>query len=98
MEQINRFVTLAHSGRFYFTDLCEQFGISRKTGYKHLARYAACGMAGLQPLSSRPHRSPDRTAAAVEALILSERRAHRTWGPKKRKRPVGGPMVKMGHC
>lgn len=41
MEQINRFVVLAQSGRFSLTDLCEQFGISRKTGYKHLSRYAA---------------------------------------------------------
>jgi hypothetical protein len=41
MEEINRFVVLAQSGRFTVTDLCEQFGISRKTGYKHLARYAA---------------------------------------------------------
>ncbi len=38
MEEINRFIQLARSGRFYLTDLCEQFGISRKTGYKHLER------------------------------------------------------------
>ncbi len=37
MEEINRFVILARSGRFTVTELCEQFGISRKTGYKHLA-------------------------------------------------------------
>ena len=40
MEEIIRFVTLANSGRFTLTDLCEQFGISRKTGYKHLERFA----------------------------------------------------------
>lgn len=83
MEQINRFIALAQSGRFYFADLCEQFGISRKTGYKHLSRYAASGFSGLQPRSSRPHRSPDRTSEQIEAWILAERRAHRTWGPKK---------------
>ena len=44
MEEINRFVVLAQSGRFSVTDLCEQFGISRKTGYKHLERYAANGL------------------------------------------------------
>ena len=38
MEEINRFVVLAQSGRFSVTDLCEQFGISRKTGYKRLKR------------------------------------------------------------
>ena len=35
-EEINRFVVLANSERFTVTDLCEQFGISRKTAYKHL--------------------------------------------------------------
>ncbi|WP_160164612.1 helix-turn-helix domain-containing protein [Pedosphaera parvula] len=41
MEEIIRFVMLARSARFTVRELCEQFGISRKTGYKHLARYAA---------------------------------------------------------
>lgn len=83
MEEIIRFVTLAKSGRFTLTDLCEQFGISRKTGYKHLDRYAAGGLKALQPRSHRPHSFPQRTEADVEALILAERRLHRTWGPKK---------------
>jgi transposase InsO family protein len=83
MEEINRFVVLAQSDRFTVTELCEQFGISRKTGYKHLDRCATGGLKGLQPRSHRPHQFPQRTAAAVEALILAERRRHRTWGPKK---------------
>jgi transposase InsO family protein len=62
---------------------CEQFGISRKTGYKHLGRYASDGLKGLQARSHRPHRFPQRTQEAVEALIIAERRLHRTWGPKK---------------
>ena len=45
MEEINRFVILARSGRFTVTDLCEQFGISRKTGYKYLERYVCEGLA-----------------------------------------------------
>jgi len=83
MEEINRFVILARSGRFTVTDLCEQFGISRKTAYKYLERYAVYGLAGLQPRSHRPHHFPQRTDEAVEALLLAERRLHRTWGPKK---------------
>ena len=63
--------------------LSRQYGVSRKTAYKHLARYEADGLKGLQPRSHRPHRSPQRTEADVEALILAERRLHRTWGPKK---------------
>lgn len=83
MEEIIRFVMLAQSGRFTVTDLCEQFGISRKTGYKHLERYAASGLKGLQPRSHRPHQFPQRTDEALEALIVKERRRHHTWGPKK---------------
>jgi hypothetical protein len=33
MEEIIRFVVLAQSARFAMSELCEQFGISRKTGY-----------------------------------------------------------------
>jgi transposase InsO family protein len=83
MEEIIRFVMLAQSARFTVTELCEQFGISRKTGYKHLERYAAGGLKGLAARSHRPHEFPQRTDAAVEGLILAERRLHRTWGPKK---------------
>lgn len=83
MEEIIRFVMLARSGRFTVTELCAQFGISRKTGYKYLDRYAANGLKGLALRSHRPLRFPQRTAGAVEALILAERRLHRTWGPKK---------------
>jgi transposase InsO family protein len=83
MEEINRFVILARSGRFTVSDLCEQFGISRKTAYKHLERYAAEGLAGLRPRSHRPHQFPQRTDEVVAEFILAERRLHRTWGPKK---------------
>jgi transposase InsO family protein len=86
MEEIARFVMLARSDRFTITDLCAQFGISRKTAYKHLERYAAEGMKGLQPRSHRPHAFPQRTDEAVEALVVAERRRRRTWGPKKLQR------------
>jgi transposase InsO family protein len=83
MEEITRFVMLAQSDRFTLTELCEQFGISRKTGYKHLERYAASGLKGLALRSHRPHHFPQLTDEVVEALIIAERRLHRTWGPKK---------------
>ncbi len=48
MEEIIRFVMLAQSARFTVSELCEQFGISRKTGYKYLDRYAGDGLKGLK--------------------------------------------------
>jgi transposase InsO family protein len=83
IEETIRFVMLARSARFTVTDLCEQFGISRKTAYKHLARYEDEGMKGMQARSHCAHHFPHRTNTEVEALILAERRLHRTWGPKK---------------
>ena len=83
MEQIQPFVSLAQTERFTLTELCAQFGISRKTGYKHLKRCALGGFKALEPRSSRPLCSPARTDEAVTELILLERRLHRTWGPKK---------------
>jgi len=83
MDEIIRFVSLAQTDRFTITELCVQFNISRKTAYKHLERYATGGMAALAPRSHRPHRFPQRTDAAIEQLIVAERRLHRTWGPKK---------------
>ena len=77
MEEIVRFVTLAQSDRYTVTELCEQFGISRKTGYKHLERYAASGLKGLRPRSHRPHGCPQRTVAEVEALVIAERHLQR---------------------
>ncbi len=53
MDEIIRFVMLAQSARFTVSELCEQFGISRKTGYKYLDRYAADGLKGLAVRSHR---------------------------------------------
>jgi putative transposase len=56
MDEITRFVMLAPGKRFTVSERCAQFGIRRKTGHKHLERYAADGLQGLQPRSHRPHR------------------------------------------
>jgi transposase InsO family protein len=83
MEETMRFVSLAASGRFTITELCADFGVSRKTAYKHLRRYAVEGLKGLHPRSCRPHHCPQRTAAEVEQRVVTARQRHRTWGPKK---------------
>ena len=83
MNEKERFVMLAQTGRFTITDLCKDFGISRKTGHKYLHRYEHEGRAGLVDRSRRPKSCPFATVDSVEALILKERRKHPTWGPKK---------------
>src|SRR2546427_8698720 len=58
------------------TELCARYGVSRKTGYKWLARYADVGVAGLAERSRAPHRCPHRIAPAVAAAIVEARRQH----------------------
>lgn len=57
MADRERFVLLAQTGRFTVTDLCTDFGYSRKTVRKHLRRYQADGKAGLVEHSRRPNAS-----------------------------------------
>jgi transposase InsO family protein len=57
-------------------------GVSRATAYKWLRRWRAEGLAGLADRSSRPHRSPGRTAAEVEAAVIELRMATRA-GPHR---------------
>ena len=83
MTEKERFVMLVQTGRFTITELCADFGISRKTGHKYLQRYEAEGRAGLTERSRRPKVCPAMTVEAVEHLILKERRKHPTWGAKK---------------
>ena len=66
-----------------FSTLCRRFGVSRKTGYKWLARYGAGGPGALAARSPRPQHSPTATAAAAQAALCTLRRRHPSWGPKK---------------
>jgi transposase InsO family protein len=93
MEQKQRFISLAQSGHFTVTELCGEFGIARKTGHKWLGRYAAGGIEGLVERSRAPRSVTGRTPRDVEWLIVSEKRLHLTWGPKKIQRVL---IVKHG--
>jgi len=64
--------------------LCREYGISRKTGYKWLARYKAGET--MSDRSRAPHRSPRKTGKATEEAILTIRREHPALGAKKIKR------------
>src|SRR6202521_4767920 len=70
VDQREEFVRLALAPGVNQRELCRRFGISRSKGYKWLERYAAEGRAGLADRSRRPHRSPTRTAEAVECEVL----------------------------
>lgn len=65
------------------TDLCVEFGISRKTGHKIWARYQGSGVLGLEDQSRAPKRIPHKTDAAIEEGLLEIRSQHPTWGGRK---------------
>jgi len=64
-------------------ELCRQFGVSRKTGYKWVARYAVGGPAALVEQSRAPHTHPQAISPAVATQLLELRARHPTWGPRK---------------
>lgn len=67
------------------SDLCRDFGISRRTGHKLKNRYEQLGAAALIDQRRAPKTIPHRTSPELEELVVSERLRHPTWGPKKLK-------------
>ena len=65
------------------TDLCKEFGISRKTAYKFVHRYSKHGPSGLHDVSRRPHHCPNQTPEEIKGLILKTKQDKPTWGAGK---------------
>ena len=65
------------------TALCSAYGISRKTGYKWIARYEGEGAPGLQDRSRAPHRQWRAVSCETEQAILALRNQYPHFGPKK---------------
>ncbi|WP_456428970.1 helix-turn-helix domain-containing protein [Rhodocaloribacter sp.] len=83
MSERAKFVLEAEEGIFSMTELCQRFGISRKTGYKWLGRYREGGLEALAERSRAPRSIPHRTAAPVEEALVALRRKHPLWGARK---------------
>src|SRR6478672_8747165 len=82
MDERLRFVARLLDGEA-MAELCREFGISRKTGYKIFARYQECGVHGLTDRSRRPYRYAHQLPFQVENYILNVRREHPSWGARK---------------
>jgi putative transposase len=83
MEQRERFVRDDRLALYTMTELCDRYGISRKTGYKWLERFDAGGRTGLRDRSRAPHQCPHRITDQVAQLICLARRQHPSGGPEK---------------
>jgi putative transposase len=82
MNQRKEFVLKAIHTR-NFRQLCQEYGISTKTGYKWRERFYENGFAGMAELSRRPRRHAKQLAEAVVCQIVRLKHAHPHWGARK---------------
>jgi hypothetical protein len=75
MDERMQFVARRLAGE-PMAELCREFGISRKTGYKLFESYQECGVQGLTDRSRRPYRYPNQLPFQVENFILHMKREH----------------------
>lgn len=66
-----------------FAELCDRYGVSRKTGYKWVGRFKEDGLKGLleRPRGCPSH--PLRTSDEMTRQLIALRHKHPAWGPKK---------------
>lgn len=78
-----KFVAAMLEAEETFSDLCERFGISRKQGYKWKQRYECGGVEALADRSRAPRSHPHAVSSEVADLLVSARKKHPLWGPRK---------------
>lgn len=86
MDERLRFIARLLDGE-KLSVVCEDFGISRKTGDKIFERYKDAGLVGLTDRSRRPHRQRQSAADGGRELIVRLKKEYPHWGaPKLRER------------
>jgi transposase InsO family protein len=66
-----------------FRALCQEYGISAKSGYKWKERLWRKGWEGMKEESRRPHRHAEQLAEEVVCEMVRLKLAHPSWGPRK---------------
>jgi len=83
MDQRTEFVLRVLRNTERFGDLCREFGVSRKTGYKWKERFFREGLSGLADQSRRPRKTPNEISETMVCQIVKLKLAHRAWGARK---------------
>jgi len=83
MHQRTLFIADHLRGTRSVSELCTEYGISRKTAYKWIDRFIRRGPAGLEDRSRRPRTAPNATEPAVIEALVTLRHRHPTWGGRK---------------
>lgn len=82
-EQRKLFIEAYTEENFSLSDLCRQFDISRKCGYKWIKRYEENGLEGLLNHSRAPLHQPNKTDSNIVNELLEIKYLWPRWGPKK---------------
>ncbi len=77
------------------TEVCRDFGISRKTGYKIFDRYNEHGLQALTDRSRRPVRYANQLPPQIESLIVNFKRNKPHWGARKIRELLVGAWPAM---
>lgn len=83
VEQRKQLIRAYVLGLANMTDLCRQYNISRRTGYKWYNRFLVNGEEGLEDLPRSPHNPHRLYSSAQIDMMLALKWQHRNWGPKK---------------
>jgi len=87
MEERIKFIMDVLDSTYCMAELCNYYGISRKTGYKWLDRYNQDGFEALCDRSRKPHSHPNEISRQAKQSILAIKRRFPKWGaPKIRAR------------
>jgi transposase InsO family protein len=66
-----------------FRALCQEYGISAKTGYKWRERFLRTGVGGMEEQSRRPKSHAEQLPEQEVCEIVRLKLAHLSWGPRK---------------
>ena len=83
MSQRELFIEDWLSHRFSISELCQRYGIARKTGYKWINRFREQGVNGLADLSRARHTHSNQTPEWIIKRILDLKVRYPNWGPVK---------------
>jgi transposase len=82
MDERLRFVARLLEGET-MSEVCREFGVSRKTGYKIFERYKDHGLEALSDRSRRPIRYANQLPGQIESLIVRCKQDKPHWGARK---------------
>jgi transposase InsO family protein len=83
MDQKIEFVFKSLTQSYTFIELCKQYGITTKTGYKWKDKFLKDGIKGLNETSRRPKKNKNQILENTVCELVRIKNLKKSWGPKK---------------